>query len=226
MAGQDERTRATQDAGITELVFVVDESGSMCGLESDTIGGVNGVLGRNRQAGGTCMVTLVCFSNESRTVVDREDLAQVADLTKRDYQPGGCTALLDALGGTIEHIGRVQRYVPLGHKASHVLFVVVTDGLENASRRYGYPQVRRLVQAKREEGWEFLFLGANIDEAAEADRLGIDPACASAYVSDAAGTAVAYGAVAEASVDFREAGAVPKGWRAAPMADAARRARR
>lgn len=209
--------------GVTEIVFVVDASGSMCGLESDTIGGINSVLAENRELEGRANVSLVQFANESRVILDRRDIHEVRDLTRRDYRVGGCTALLDALGGAIRHTQMIQRNMPEGFKAAHVLFVVITDGLENASHRYTRGQVRHMVEAQKEDGWEFVFLGANIDAVAEAGSIGIDADHASGYVSDGEGSRIAYEAVARASVGLRTCGSVPAGWGDGAEADVRRR---
>lgn len=209
--------------GLTELVFVVDESGSMYDLQDDTVGGFNSTLQRNKQVDGQANVSVVFFSDRSRVAVDRKPIQEVRPLRHRDYQPGGCTALLDALGGAIRHTAQVQHYQPDGHLAEHVVFVVITDGLENASTTYTYARVRRMVQAYRRQGWEFVFLGANIDAAAEADHLGIARDHATQYVSDACGTGLAYDAIAQATCGARCEGAVPTGWNSRVSEDARRR---
>lgn len=188
---------------LTELVFIIDRSGSMGGLESDTIGGYNATLQRHRQLDGECTVSTVLFDNEAEVICDRLPIAQVRPMTAADYQVRGCTALLDALGGSMRHISRVQRYMPQGHKAEQVIFVVITDGMENASSRYTYAQVRAAVEKHRAEGWEFLFLGANIDAVAEAGALGIPEERAATYLADHIGQATAYDAIADASCMMR-----------------------
>lgn len=139
-------TPAATSPHLTELVFIIDRSGSMGGLESDTIGGYNATLQRHRQLDGECTVSTVLFDNEAEVICDRLPIAQVRPMTAADYQVRGCTALLDALGGSMRHISRVQRYMPQGHKAEQVIFVVITDGMENASSRYTYAQVRAAVE--------------------------------------------------------------------------------
>lgn len=197
---------------LCELVFVVDKSGSMCGLEDDTVGGLNAVLEENRRADGDAHVSIVEFASASEVVVDRADIADVRPLTREDYRVGGSTALLDAVGDAIRHAARVQGYMPDGHKAGKVIFAIITDGQENDSRRHTYAEVKGMIEEKRRDGWEFVFLGANIDAAAEAARMGIPASAASEYVSDVEGTAVAYEAVACATRAVRECGALPKGW--------------
>ena len=208
---------------LTELVFVVDKSGSMAGLENDTIGGLNATLQKNREVEGECLVSIVLFDNTSEVVVDRKPIGAVHDLTRRDYQVGGCTALLDAVGDAVRFHEKVQHILPEDHRAEHVIFAIITDGMENASNHRTYDEVKRMIEARQEGGWEFIFLGANIDAAAEAGRIGIRADHASRYVSDAPGSALAYEAMACAQVSRRTTGAVADDWCAAPMADAAAR---
>ena len=208
---------------LTELVFVVDRSGSMAGLESDTIGGLNATLQKNREVEGECNVSIVLFDNVSEVLVDRKPIEQVANLTEAQYQVRGCTALLDAVGGAIRYMDKVQHILPDEHRAEHVIFTIITDGMENASRHFDYPHVKRLIEAHEEQGWEFIFLGANIDAAAEASRIGIRADHATQYMSDDIGTAVAYEAMAVAQMSKRATGAVAAGWNAAPQADVKKR---
>lgn len=208
---------------LTELVFVIDRSGSMCGLESDTIGGVNAVLAQNRTVDGDANVTTILFDNRISYLHDHVDLREVKDLTRDDYYVGGCTALLDAIGEAIEHTEKVQGYLPKGHRAEHIIVTIVTDGLENASRRFTYPQIKRMIGAHREQGWEFIFLGANIDVEAEADRLGISTENAAPYLSDDMGTHLAYESVACANVAVRTCGSMPAGWADAVRDDVKKR---
>jgi uncharacterized protein YegL len=177
---------------LTELVFIVDRSGSMAGLESDTIGGLNATLAKNREVDGKCIVSIVLFDNESDVLVDRMPLERVPNLVPSQYEVRGCTALLDAVGDAIRYIEKVQHILPESHRAEHVMFAIITDGQENSSTHRTYDQVKRMICAKQEEGWEFVFLGANIDAAAEAGRIGIRADRASRYVSDGAGSAILY----------------------------------
>lgn len=211
---------------LTELVFIIDRSGSMFGLEGDTVGGINSTLEKNRKLPGEANVSIVFFDNESQVAVDRKPLMEVTDLTVADYEVGGCTALLDAVGDAVNYHVKVQQILPEDYRAEHIVFVIITDGMENASMRRTYGEVKRLIERQRAEGWEFLFLGANIDAAAEAGRLGIAPDRASLYVSDGEGSRVAYEAVARAQCETRLMGAPSMNWNAAPMADAAARAPR
>ena len=187
----------------TEIVFILDASGSMAGLEDDTIGGFNSLVEKNREEPGEATVSTILFSDESRVVHDRLDIREVPRMTRRDYRCCGCTALLDAVGGAIKHVDLVQRVLPEGYRADKVLFVITTDGMENASRRFTYQRVKRMIERRREQGWEFLFIGANIDAAAEAGHLGIAPECAADYLADAHGTEVLYDAMATAVAHVR-----------------------
>ena len=216
-----------KDTGRTEVVFILDASGSMAGLEDDTIGGFNSLVERSREGPGEATVSTILFSNESRVVHDRLDIRRVPRLTRRDYRCCGCTALLDAVGGAIKHVDLVQDVLPEGYRADKVLFVVTTDGMENASRRFTYPRVRRMIERRRERGWEFLFIGANIDAAAEAGQLGIAPERAADYLADARGTEVLYEAMATAVAQVRASApgtGISDAWRTGVDADV--RARR
>ena len=199
---------------LTELVFIVDRSGSMGGLESDTIGGINATLAKNRKVEGDANVSIVLFDTTADVIGDRKPIAEVADLTEKDYQVRGCTALLDALGDSIKHIKRVQGYMPEEYKAERVIFVITTDGLENASSRYSYADVKKAIEARTEEGWEFIFLGANIDAASEAESLGIGRSNAVKYRNTSSGVRSNY----EAVVDFTGA-AMEAAETAAPMSE-------
>ena len=210
-------------ANTTELVFIIDRSGSMSGLESDTIGGVNGVLAKNRGVEGTANVTTMLFDDKLEYLHDHKDLKEVENLTDKDYWVRGCTALLDAVAETIIHVEKVQGYLPKEAKADNVVVTIITDGLENASKRHSYAEVKRMIEAHTEMGWEFLFLGANIDVAAEAGKLGICADNAAPYLSDCEGTAVAYESIAEANVQARTFGKVMKNWAAGVRADVAKR---
>ena len=208
---------------LTELVFIVDRSGSMAGLESDTIGGLNATLQANREVDGNCNVSIVLFDNSSNVLVDRQPIERVENLTPQQYRVGGCTALLDAVGDAIRYTARVQHILPEEYRAEHVIFSIITDGLENASRRYSYPLVRQMIEEHQRQGWEFIFLGANIDAAAEASRIGIRADRATQYMSDNVGTAIAYEAMACAQTSRRRDGAVDACWSAAATADVAAR---
>ncbi len=196
----------------TEIVFILDRSGSMQGLEADTIGGFNSVLSQHKHMEGNAVVSTVLFDDKIDVICDRKNIQEVAPITSKEYYVRGCTALLDAVGGAIRHISKVQKILPKSHRAKDVLFVITTDGLENASRRYSYEDVKKLIEKKKAKGWEFIFMGANIDAVAEAARIGIGADRAATYVADSAGTEAVYGAVAAASCLMREEGYVPECW--------------
>lgn len=209
---------------ITELVFVIDRSGSMGGLEDDTIGGLNAVLEKNRELEGEVTVSTVLFDDKTQVLHDRLPIQDVKPLTREDYWVRGCTALLDAVGKSIKHVDRVQRYMPAGHKADKIIFVITTDGYENASKEFSYSQIKKMIEEKSEQGWEFLFLGANIDAAAEASRMGIASDRATGYFSDSEGTEVMYEAVANATYCMRTSNARIEGdWDAPIVANAKKR---
>lgn len=198
---------------ITELVFILDRSGSMQGLEGDTVGGFNALIEKQKAVDGKCYVSTVLFDHESVVLHDRVELADIRPMTARDYTVRGCTALLDALGGAIHHIGNVHKYARAEDVPEHTLFVITTDGMENASRRYTAQQVKAMVERqKREYGWEFLFLGANIDAVATAGHFGIAPDRAVNYHADSRGTAAVYDAVADAACAVRCAAPLDASW--------------
>ncbi len=182
--------------GLTEMVFILDRSGSMGGLEKDTIGGFNSLIEKQKKEEGEALVSTVLFDHEQEVLHDRIPLDKIGKMTEDDYYVRGCTALLDAIGGAIHHIGNVHKYVRDEDVPEKTIFVITTDGLENASKRYSYRDVKKMIKKQEEKyGWEFLFLGANIDVAKESDRLGIRADRAVRYVNDSAGIGVSYGAV-------------------------------
>ena len=193
---------------LTELVFILDRSGSMSGLEADTIGGFNAMIEKQKKEAGEALVSTILFDNDSQVIHDRVPLDRVPALTEKEYFVRGCTALLDAVGGAIHHIGNVHKYAREEDRPEKTLFVITTDGMENASRRYTYDKVRSMIQHEKEKyGWEFLFLGANIDAAREAARFGIDADRAANYYADHQGTGVIYEAVSEAVCQVRSCAA-------------------
>ena len=199
---------------MTELVFILDRSGSMSGLEKDTIGGFNSMIEKQKQEDGQALVSTVLFDNESVVIHDRLPLDRVPPLTEKEYFTCGCTALLDAVGGAIHHIGNIHKYARKEDVPEKTLFIITTDGYENASRRYDYEKVRHMIQHEKEKyGWEFLFLGANIDAAAEAKRFGIDADRAVTYKCDAAGTALNYDVISEAVCHVRASRPLDAGWK-------------
>ncbi len=178
---------------LTEMVFILDKSGSMSGLEADTIGGFNGMIERQRQVEGEALVSTVLFSTGSTVIHDRVDLRKIEPMTARQYCVGGCTALIDAIGGAIRHIGNVHKYAREEDRPEHTVFIITTDGMENASHRYTSDQVKAMVKRQKEEfGWEFLFLGANIDAVETAAHFGIGADRAATFHNDAQGQAIIY----------------------------------
>ena len=160
---------------VTELVFILDKSGSMAGLEKDTIGGFNAVIEKQKAAGGKAYVSTILFSSDSKVLHDRKSLDEIEPLTETDYEVGGLTALLDAVGGAIKHIGNVHKYAREEDVPSRTIVVITTDGMENASRKYTHDKVKQMINEKKEErGWEFLFLAANIDAVESAESIGIE----------------------------------------------------
>ena len=199
---------------LTELIFILDRSGSMAGLEQDTIGGFNAMLQKQRGEPGEAVISTVLFDNETEVIHDRVPLDRVPALTEQEYYVRGCTALLDAVGGAIHHIGNVHKYARKEDRPEKTLFVITTDGLENASRRYTYDKVKAMIERQRETyGWEFLFLGANIDAAREAARFGIRADCAADYHADSIGTEAVYESVCEAVCQVRRAAPLKASWK-------------
>ena len=199
---------------LTELVFILDRSGSMAGLEKDTIGGFNAMIEKQKREEGQAYISTVLFDNHSEVIHDRVALEKVPEMTEREYYVRGCTALLDAVGSAIHHIGNVHKYAREEDRPEKTLFVITTDGMENASRRYSYERVKEMITRQKEvHGWEFLFLGANIDAAREAARFGIAPERAANYHADSRGTEVIYGAVSEAVCEFRASRPVASNWK-------------
>lgn len=197
-----------------ELVFILDRSGSMSGLEKDTIGGFNSMIEKQRRESGEVLVSTVLFDHMSEVIHDRLSLEKVPEMTEKEYFVRGSTALLDAIGSSIHHIGNIHKYARKEDVPERTLFVITTDGMENASRFYNYDQVQAMIERqKKKYGWEFLFLGANIDAAKEAGRLGIDPSRAVNYHSDERGTALNYETVSEAVCMFRKRKEMPSDWK-------------
>lgn len=211
---------------MTELVFILDRSGSMSGLEKDTIGGFNSMIEKQKREDGQALVSTVLFDNESVVIHDRLPLDRVPPLTEREYYTRGCTALLDAVGGAIHHIGNVHKYARKEDVPEKTLFIITTDGYENASRRYDYEKVKKMIQHEKEKyGWDFLFLGANIDAAAEAKRFGISEDRAVTYKCDPAGTALNYDVISEAVCHVRASRPLSAGWKSRIDEDVKKRGR-
>jgi uncharacterized protein YegL len=200
---------------ITELVFILDRSGSMSGLEADTIGGFNSLIEKQKKQPGQCYVTTILFDNVTEVIHDRVELSRVQPMTDEDYTVGGCTALLDAVGSAIHHISQIHRYARPEDVPEHTMFVITTDGMENASHRYDAARVKRMVEHEKEKyGWEFLFLGANIDAVGTASRFGIGADRAVNYRADAQGTQVIYDTVADTVCQMRASAPIQADWSA------------
>ena len=198
---------------LTELVFILDRSGSMSGLEEDTIGGFNAMIEKQKKEPGQALVSTVLFDHQSEVIHDRIDLREITPMSRQQYYVRGCTALLDAVGGAIKHIGNVHKYAREEDRPEKTLFVITTDGMENASRCYSYDRLKEMIESRKKNGWEFIFLGANIDAAKEAARFGIGAQYAVDYHADHQGTAVIYEAVSEAVCSVRACQTMPSGWR-------------
>ncbi len=195
---------------LTELVFILDKSGSMSGLENDTIGGFNSMLEQQKKVGGQCIITTVLFDNRYELLHDRMDLRAIRPITRREYSVGGSTALLDAMGRTIHKIATAQKNTAEDYRAEKVMFVIITDGEENASRYYSSVQLKDMIRHQKERyGWEFIFLGANIDAVETAGRFGINADRAVDYVADSKGTQLNYRMMSESVAAFRQCGVIP-----------------
>ena len=189
---------------LTELVFILDRSGSMAGLEKDTIGGFNAMIEKQKAEAGEAYISTVLFDNYSEVIHDRVNIRKIEPMTRKEYYVRGCTALLDAVGGAIHHIGNVHKYAREEDRPEKTLFVITTDGMENASRKFSYEKLKAMIERQKEKyGWEFLFLGANIDAAKEAARFGIGADRAANYHADSEGTHVIYETVSEAITQVR-----------------------
>lgn len=214
---------------LTEIVFILDRSGSMSGLEADTIGGYNSLIKKQKQESGEAIISTVLFDDRQEVLHDRAKLEKISPMTEKEYYVRGCTALLDAVGGAIHHIGNVHKYAREEDRPEKTLFIITTDGMENASKRYSYEKVKKMVERQKTKyGWEFLFLGANIDAAAEAERFGIRKDRAVNYHADCEGTAVNYRVLSQAVSSVRacipcEMDEALKGWDEEILTDYQRR---
>ncbi|MBP3951935.1 vWA domain-containing protein [Bacillus suaedae] len=199
---------------VTEIVFILDKSGSMSGLEADTIGGYNSMLNKQRNADGDAFVTTVLFNHQNQLVHDRINVKAIAPITEMDYEVGGTTALLDAIGSAINKMMNVQTYTTEDERAGKTLFVITTDGMENASREFTSTQIKNMIEQQKEKhGWEFIFLGANIDAVATAAQFGIEEDFAVDYRADAMGTKLNYESVNEAVVKVRSGQKMDRSWK-------------
>ena len=199
---------------LTEMVFILDRSGSMAGLEDDTIGGFNAMVKKQQKEEGKALISAVLFSDRSNVIYDRVDIEKVEPMNDRQYQVGGCTALLDAVGEAIRHIRNVHKYAREEDRPAKTVFVITTDGMENASREYDYKKVSGMIREQQEKGWEFLFLGANIDAVAAARDLGIREDMAVEYEADSEGTEINFEAVSGAIGSLRRSEVLDASWKA------------
>ena len=198
----------------TEIVFILDRSGSMSGLESDTIGGFNSLIEKQKKEDGEALISTILFDDQSEVIHDRVPLDKVEKMTDKEYYVRGCTALLDAVGGAIHHIGNVHKYAREEDRPDKTLFIITTDGMENASRRYNYGTVKHMIERQKEKfGWEFLFLGANIDAVDTASRFGIDADRAVDYTCDAVGTALNFQVISDTVKCVRTCGSISRDWK-------------
>jgi len=198
--------------GITELVFILDKSGSMSGMEADTIGGFNSMIEKQRDGEGKVLVSTVMFSNHSEVGHDRASLEEIKPLTEEDYVTNGMTALLDAIGGAIHHIGNVHKYARAEDVPEHTIFIITTDGMENASRKYSSNKIKEMIKRQEEKhGWEFLFVAANIDAIETAENIGIRRERAANY-DVPTGTGVLYCEMAETVKQYRAKGVIREDW--------------
>ena len=199
---------------LTELVFILDRSGSMHGMERDTIGGFNAMLDKQRSQPGSALVSTVLFNHTSEVIHDRVEIQHVGPMRLEQYRVGGCTALLDAIGSAIHHIGNVHKYAREEDRPEHTMFIITTDGMENASRRYGSDEIKRMIRRQQEKyGWEFLFLGANIDAVETAGHFGIAADRAANFHNDAQGTALNYQALSDAISSVRSSQPLSGAWK-------------
>ena len=204
---------------ISEIVFIIDRSGSMQGLEGDTIGGFNSMIEKQKKEEGECYVSTVLFDNESEVLHDRIRLSDVPKMTKRDYTVGGSTAFIDAIGDAIRHVESIHKYARKEDVPEHTMFVITTDGQENSSYRYTSNKVKSMIEKQKARGWEFLFIGANIDAVETAARYGIRGDRAVNYTPDGKGTRILYSTVADAVCSMREGEELGEDWSEAIEAD-------
>ena len=199
---------------LTEIVFILDRSGSMSGLERDTIGGFNSMIEQQKKTEGEALISTVLFDNVSEVLHDRVNVRDIRPMTDRDYTVRGCTALLDAIGGAIHHIGNVHKYARTEDVPEHTVFIIMTDGMENASHMYSSDKVKQMIQRQQEKyGWEFLFLGAKIDAIETASHFGIDADKAANYQCDCEGTALNYEVLNDAISAVRCNAALDSSWK-------------
>ena len=198
---------------LTEVVFILDESGSMYPLKDDTIGGFNSMLEKQRKIDGEVYVSTVLFSDRSKVIHDRIGIKEISDMKNEDYEPSGCTALLDALGDAIKHISTIHKYARKEDVPDNTLFIIITDGMENASHRYNDKDVKKMIEEKKKKGWEFIFLAANIDAIETASTYGINKDMAAQYVNDSDGVTANFDALSDATANVRACSVTGKEWK-------------
>lgn len=210
----------TNQNNVTEMVFILDRSGSMAGLESDTIGGFNSLIEKQKKLDGKAYVSTVLFDNLTEVVHDRVEIQNIKPMTEEEYFVRGCTALIDAIGGAIHHIANIHKYARPEDVPSHTVFVIITDGAENASRHYTSNRVKAMIEKEKEQyGWEFMFIGANIDAVETARKYGIDESRAVNYNADTVGTSIVYEAVESAVNSIRFSNELRSDWNAPIIKD-------
>ena len=209
-----------------ELVFILDESGSMRGLEKDTIGGFNSTIDKQKKEDGDCLVSTVCFSNGQRVIHDRVNLRDVKELTDRDYRPCGSTALIDTVASSIKHIRMVHKYIRKEDRPDKTMFIITTDGMENASHKYSLGETKRMIEECKEKGWEFIFLAANIDAYETARDYGFDEGSTVNYVNDEEGTDIKFCCVGKAISSIRSSGVLDREWNFEAKEDFKRRGKK
>lgn len=210
--------------GLTEVVFILDRSGSMSGLEGDTIGGFNSMIEKQKKEEGEALVSTILFDNYSEVLHDRVEVSKIEPLTDRDYTVRGCTALLDAIGGAIHHIGNVHKYARNEDIPEHTIFIITTDGMENASHQYSRDKIKAMIERQKTKyGWEFLFLGANIDAIETARSYGIDQDRAVEYNCDSVGTGLNFEAMSDAITTMRCSAPLTADWKKKVEADRKKR---
>lgn len=205
--------KKTNKNGVTELVFILDRSGSMSGLEADTIGGFNSMIEKQKSQDGKCYVSTVLFDHKVEVIHDRLELEKIKPMTNDDYYVRGCTALIDAIGGSIKHIINIHKYARKEDVPENTMFVIMTDGYENASHKYSSDEVKAMIEhEKKKYGWEFLFIGANIDSVETARNFGINEDRAVNYHADKKGTGIVYDTVADACCQIRAQVPLASSW--------------
>lgn len=197
---------------LTEVVFIIDESGSMHGLEKDTIGGINSTLTKQKKEEGECLISTIFFNTKNRMIHDRIDIKQVNGLKEDDYLPSGCTALIDAIGDAITHIKKVHKYIREEDVPVKTLFIITTDGMENASTKYTQKEVKEMIESQKEKGWEFIYLAANIDALSSAKEYGISEECCTDYINDQKGNEIKYACMSEAISTIRREKRLGRKW--------------